>query len=483
MDYLFEALNPWWDNSNWNTESYERREFQDVMRLLDFEENKKPRAPILVGPRRVGKTTLMYQVIRAFLKKIPASNILYYSFERADPEMQHNQNALSEIVTLWGNREYDTKKPRLLLLDEIQNVKDWDSRMKTILEATFSAPLLVMMTGSSSFDLISKSLQTLHGVTRRIFMPPFSLVDFWLMEYPEDIDFVEKTEQWRKLWLMTTHEDAGNFMPNPMPMHIETMKDEKWKKALNLQETWLLKGGFPEFWHDVDQRVASELFDFYVRRVAQDDILKLQGISKSVEIARFLKYCYFHPGGELNITTASQELGIPRSTMDVMLDLLSNAGYLRVIPRYTGNAASLRQRHIKIYPIDHGLIPRKAPNGMTIETMVVNTFSRMEEAEIYFLRKKTGGETKEIDFAVKAGSRLIAVEVKRRIERSDVEKFRKTVSELLPQATNRIMLCWDTDENGLIQDTSINSEYVEIQPLWKIALGLPNSLLAEGESL
>ena len=259
-----------------------------------------------------------------------------------------------------------------------------------------------------------------------------------------------------------------------------------------MQETWLLKGGFPEFWHDIDQRAASELFDFYVRRVAQDDILKLQGISKSVEIARFLKYCYFHPGGELNITTASQELGMPRSTMDVMLDLLSNAGYLRVIPRYAGNVASLRQRHIKIYPIDHGLIPMqlrldgKSPNGMTIETMVVNTFSRMEEAEIYFLRKKTGGETKEIDFAVKAGSRLIAVEVKRRIARSDIEKFRKTVSELLPQATNRIMLCWDTDENGLIQDTSRNAdspEYIEIQPLWRIALGLPNSLLAEGESL
>ena len=64
--------------------------------------------------------------------------------------------------------------------------------MKTILEATFQAPLLIVMTGSSSFDLLGKSLQTLHGVTRRIFIPPFSLVDFWLMQYPKDIHLVEK---------------------------------------------------------------------------------------------------------------------------------------------------------------------------------------------------------------------------------------------------------------------------------------------------
>lgn len=488
MDYLFNSLNPWWENMDWDTEHYERREFEDIMGLLDFQNIKKPRAPILIGPRRVGKTTLMYQVIRAFLKKIPASNILYYTFERADPEIQHNHNALSEIVSTWGGKEYDQKKPRLLLLDEIQNVKDWDGRMKTILEATFQAPLLIVMTGSSSFDLLGKSLQTLHGVTRRIFIPPFSLVDFWLMEYPHDIGLVEKTERWRKLWLQTA---SGNFGST---VHHETMKEEMWEKALRLQKIWLSRGGFPEFWNDTPQQAASELFDFYVRRVAQDDILGIKGISQSTEVARFLKYCYFHPGGELNITTASQELGIPRSTLDVMLDLLMHAGYIRVIPRYSGNTAPLRQRHVKIYPIDHGLIPKKirqndsVPSGMAIETMVVNTFSRMEEAEIYFFRKKTGREMKEIDFVVKVGLRLIAVEAKRRITRSDIENFRKTVSVLLPQATNRILLCWDTDETGLIQDNVSpdhpdHPEHVEIQPLWRVALGLPTSLLVEGESM
>ncbi len=382
MDYLFGPLNPWWNNKHWDTERYERREFQDIMRLLDFKNVKKNRAPILIGPRRVGKTTLMYQVIRAFLKKIPANNILYYSFERADPEIQHNPNALSNIVSKWGGKEFDQKQPRLLLLDEIQYVKDWDGRMKTILEATFPAPLLIVMTGSSSFDLLGKSLHTLHGVTRRIFIPPFSLVDFWLMEYTQDTNLVEQTEQWRKMWLKTA---TGSFGTT---VHVQTLKGTMWKKALKLQEEWLSKGGFPEFWNDTPLQAASELFDLYVRRVSQDDILGIKGISQSTEVDRFLKYCYFHPGSELNITTASQELGIPRSTLDVMLDLLMHEGYIKVISKYSGNAAQLRQRNVKIYPIDHGLIPKKMrqdetiPNGMAIETMVVNTFSRLEEAEI-----------------------------------------------------------------------------------------------------
>lgn len=483
MDYLFGPLNPWWNNPHWDTEHYERREFQDIMRLLDFQKNKKPRAPILVGPRRVGKTTLMYQVVRAFLKKIPASNILYYSFERADPEIQHKPDAISDIISVWGDQEYDPKKPRLLLLDEIQNVKDWDGRMKIILESTFQAPLLIVMTGSSSFDLIGKSLQTLHGVIRRIFVPPFSLVDFWLMQYPQDIDLVKKTEEWRKLWLQSKNESFGTTV------HVQTLKREMWNRALALQKKWLSQGGFPEFWSDTSQQTASELFDYYVKRVVQDDILRIKGISQSTEVARFLKYCYFHPGGELNITTAGQELGIPRSTLDIMLDLLFHAGYIKVIPRYSGNVAPMRQRHVKIYPIDHSLIPKRIrfdgeePSGMAIETMVINTFFRMEEAEIYFFRKKIGREIQEIDFVVRVGLRLIAVEVKKRITRNDIENFRKTVSKLLPQATNRILLCWDTDEKGLIRDSvSIdNPEYIEIQPLWKLALGLPISLLVEGE--
>ena len=84
---------------------------------------------------------------------------------------------------------------------------------------------------------------------------------------------------------------------------------------------------------------------------------------------------------------------------------------------------------------------------------------------------------------MKVGLRLIAVEVKRRVTRSDIEKFRTTVAELLPKATNRILLCWDTDEGGLIQDNrgADDSEHIEIQPLWRLALGLPTSLLMEGE--
>lgn len=476
MDYILDALNPWWKNHAWKPqEPYRRREFDQMISLLNYTKNPKPSALILVGPRRVGKTTLMRQLVPYFLTKIPPQNILYYSFERADPEIQHNSDALTNLVSLWGNQDYDSAKPRLLLLDEIQNVTQWGSRMKSILEIPFTMPLLVVMSGSSSFNLLGQSLESLFGLHRKIFIPPFSLGDFWLMNYDKDRTWIKKIEDLREGWFSYTKH-------HPLFItHTEQKHSDSWSKARKLQIAWLKKGGFPEFWKDLPAQAAAELFDFYVRRVAQDDIMQIKRIANPTEIARFLKYCYFHPGAEMNITVASQELGIPRSTLDVMLDLLNTAGYIRVVPRYTGTAGGLRQRNVKVYPIDHILIPHAlrishdAPTGMAMETMVLNTFARIQQAEISFYRKKTGKETSEIDFVISLGNRIIAVEVKKNCTKKDIENFRKNAMKLLPQATNRLLICWNTDRSGLIQDwvSLDDSSYIQVLPLWQIALGFP----------
>lgn len=475
MDYILDALNPWWQNPAWKPqEAYRRREFDQMISLLDYTKNQKPSALILVGPRRVGKTTLMRQLVPYFLTKIPPENILYYSFERADPEIQHNSDSLTNLVSLWGNQKYDSKTPRLLLLDEIQNVTHWGSRMKSILEIPFTAPLLVVMSGSSSFNLLGESLESLFGLHRKIFVPPFSLSDFWLMEYKKDLSWIKEIESFREVWFTYTKR-YHDFL-----IHTEQEHPDSFFKAKKLQIKWLKKGGFPEFWKDLPAQAAAELFDFYVRRVAQDDIMQIKRIANPTEIARFLKYCYFHPGAEMNITVAGQELGIPRSTLDVMLDLLNTAGYIRVVPRYTGSAGGLRQRNVKVYPIDHVLIPHDlrifdgAPTGMAMETMVLNTFARIQQAEISFYRKKTGKETNEIDFVVVLGKRLIAVEVKKNCTRIDIENFRKNVIKLLPQVTNRLLVYWDTNDGDLMKDWMENDAHrVEVLPLWQIALGFP----------
>lgn len=480
MEYRLNFLNPWWKNPSWELGlKYQRKEFDKIIHCI----KKIKRIPLLVGPRRVGKTTLLLQIAEYFLKKIPQKNILYYSFERADPEVPHTADALEKMIATWGGQIFEPKKPRLLLLDEMQNVKQWGPRIKSLFDIHQKglSPIYVVITGSSSFDLLGQALLALHGVVRHISIPPFSFTDLWRMNHPEDISIIDQIINWRTAWWSTKdHRFFGEIV------HIETMKDAFWKKAVQLQNKWLQKGGFPEFWNEDPAFVEGEMLDYFVRRVAYEDILLERGLSNPLEISRFLKYCYFHPGIELNITSASQELGIPRSTLDVALDLLNKAGYIRVLPRYGGG--KLRQKHVKIYPIDHALIPfglrteNGDPTGHALETMVINSFAELPDSELFYFRRKEGKETYEIDLIVENPTKLIVIEIKKNLSVENVvslkEKFRNIIELFPKKPTHRMLVGWHHDGKGWPPGDDVNmykGRAIEIFPLWKVALGLFNN--------
>jgi predicted AAA+ superfamily ATPase len=479
MEYKINWLNPWWDLPHWQIDkrlAYHRKEFNAIIECLE----KVERIPLLVGPRRVGKTTLLLQLADHFLKKMPRDNILYYSFERADPAIPHNADALEQLIATWGGHSFDLKKPRLLLLDEVQNVRGWGGRIKSLfdLHQAGASPIKVIITGSSSFDLLGQALLILHGVVRHIAIPPFSFTDLWRMKHPNDVDLIDQIMDWQRTWWASKkHHHFGETV------HVNTPEDDYWTKARRLQKEWLYKGGFPEFWNEDPLNVEGEMLDYFVRRVAYEDLLLERGLSNPLEVSRFLKYCYFNPGVELNVTGASQQLGIARSTLDVALDLLNKAGYIRVLPRFGGG--KLRQRHVKIYPIDHALIPlalrmrENEPTDQTLETMVVNTFAELPGSELYYFRKKQADTTHEIDLVVTNATKRIAIEIKKRLKQNSAhvakEKFRDTLQYLPKPPTHRMLIGWDSDEKGWPRGDYLNEyrdQAIEIVPLWRLALGL-----------
>jgi len=89
---LLKLYNPWWDDhsSRWreNLPDYQRPVVSEV--LSDIKE--LPQIISITGPRRVGKSTVLKQVIRYLLDKldIDPSNILYFSFD--DPEVYGSED-------------------------------------------------------------------------------------------------------------------------------------------------------------------------------------------------------------------------------------------------------------------------------------------------------------------------------------------------------------------------------------------------------
>ncbi|MEM3056867.1 MAG: AAA family ATPase, partial [Candidatus Bathyarchaeia archaeon] len=57
---------------------FKRYAFQRILEGLE-----ERQILLVTGPRRVGKTTLLYQVIERLLERVPPNRILYFSFDES----------------------------------------------------------------------------------------------------------------------------------------------------------------------------------------------------------------------------------------------------------------------------------------------------------------------------------------------------------------------------------------------------------------
>src|SRR3989344_1532356 len=116
-------FNPWW----------KKTPFLEFKPRVIYNEIKKfhylPQMTALTGLRRVGKSTLLLKVIQdAIAGGMNSKSILYFSFDEfKDVEINEIVKAFNELT----EKDISTEKT-ILLFDEIQKLKDWENKIKTI---------------------------------------------------------------------------------------------------------------------------------------------------------------------------------------------------------------------------------------------------------------------------------------------------------------------------------------------------------------
>lgn len=123
----------------------------------------------IVGPRRAGKTYLMYLVIKALDEKGLKGSSIYLNFENRwiIPRKEEVFNDLIELVHSEGL--LDKYECVHLFLDEVQNIKGWERYVRSIYDE-FKGRIHIFVTGSCS-DLLSEeyaSLLTGRHLTRTV---------------------------------------------------------------------------------------------------------------------------------------------------------------------------------------------------------------------------------------------------------------------------------------------------------------------------
>ena len=170
---VLSAYNPWWKTGVVNpklSRTYKRFAFYEAMKRID--QTNLRRTVVLTGTRRVGKTTIQYQMIEALLAKgVPPQKIVFISMDHPMLKL----SGFNEILECYHENVY-AEQDVYYFFDEVQYAQDWDKWLKTIYD--MQPDTQVIATGSASPALIKGNQESGAGRWSVIQVPTMSFYEY-----------------------------------------------------------------------------------------------------------------------------------------------------------------------------------------------------------------------------------------------------------------------------------------------------------------
>lgn len=317
--------NPWWSEPS-SIDTYYRNMPQRAY-LAPFKaligETTINRALILLGPRRVGKTVMVYQAIQHLIDSgVTGRNILYISLETPI----YTGLSLEKLLKLFRTQHNHDKNSQLyIFFDEIQYLRDWEIHLKSLVDSyryyKFTA------TGSAAAALRLKSRESGAGRFTEFLLPPLTFAEY--------LQFVKKEHE-----LLSKPGNTSNYKTND----IELLNNE----FIN----YLNFGGYPEavfsptIQADSSRYIKSDIID----KVLLRDLPSLYGISDIQELNRLFTTIAYNSGDEVSLEGLSQSSGVAKNTIKKYLEYLEAAFLIRRIHRIDKTAKRFeRATTFKVY--------------------------------------------------------------------------------------------------------------------------------------
>ena len=304
------AYNPWWKTGGVNpkmTKSYKRFAFHEAMKRLN--ETNIRRTVVLTGTRRVGKTTIQYQIIDALLKEgVPPQKIVFISMDH--PMLKLSQ--FHEVLECYHENIYPDQDV-YYFFDEIQYASDWDRWLKIIYDN--QPDTRVVATGSASPALMKGSRESGAGRWSVIQVPTLSFYEYCeLLELdrpniPENLkvtDLLHKTQIERTQIMMQLTKVQNHFM------------------------RYLQVGGFPELALADNDLMAQQIMrEDVVDKVLKRDLPSLYNIRNATELERIFLYLCNVSSEIISIDAITKELnGVSRTTVENYIQYLESANLI-----------------------------------------------------------------------------------------------------------------------------------------------------------
>ncbi len=405
---VLRQYNPWWRTPSAIKEEskpQKRLAYYEALRILTHKSIR--RFAVLSGMRRVGKTTILYQIIDHLIDEgINPGNILYVTFDNPILKLVNAENVLSIYEMM-----YPIEGTRYVFFDEVQYTENWELWMKVIYDSR--KDIRMVATGSASPILEKGSADSGTGRWSVLKIPTMSfyeycrLLDLDVPFLPDDLHLSELTSM--------NPAQLGDLMNKFTPLQ-------------NHFNRYLMIGGFPELVLSDDDVYAQRMLrEDVVDKVIKRDVLSLFNIRSPLLMEKLFLYLCMNSTEIFNATVAAKELeNTSVTTVDSYIKALemSNLIYLAK-PIDVGSKGALKGKP-KIFVADAAIrnavlmiddvLSDEKELGVMVETTVYKhmvSFFQGSSIQLGYFRKAKDNQ-KEVDVVAELPRQKILCEVKYR---------------------------------------------------------------------
>lgn len=358
METTYFAMNPWWERKDIDS-GIDRLEYLERLPAL----SRRKQIEVIVGGRRMGKTTLIKQFIKRMIQQgVEAKDILYLALD--NPSL--SATPLSEhLKSIRKIHLHDRGRKLFLFLDEVQESVNWEAELKSLYDME---RLKIFCTGSTS-ALVARERSRLTGRQIITTLYPLSFTEF-----------------------LSFHSESPGLS-----------EDYKYERLL---EDYLEKGGYPENVLNPSIEYLSNLVEGILSR----DLIRIYPIKKAFALKDLLRLIASSVGSRTSFNRIGKVLGLSVDTVKEYVNYLEAAFLVKSVEKWTTSHTEKIYAQKKIYLWDTGIktiLTGAADLGARAENAVLMELSRRKMALGYFAESE-----KEVDFVVGEAKRFIPVEVK-----------------------------------------------------------------------
>ena len=357
---------------------------------------------ILIGPRQVGKSTMLMQLHEDLKAKNHITYFLNLDRKTILDDLNQSPENLFKMCPLQDGKKI------IVFIDEVQYLDDATTFLKLLYDE-YSSQLKIVATGSSAFYIDKQFNDSLAGRKRIFQMGTLDFEEFLLFKNQKklikELDVLRKKNK-------SIHEN------------------ELWA----LMDEFINYGGYPAVVLEKNPETKLELLkdirDSYIKR----DVLE-SGISDQGKFYRMLLLLASQSGNLLNVNELSNTLRITNATVENYLYILQKCFHITLVKPFYNNLRKELTKMPKVYINDLGLrnvlinyfspMEQRADKGQVLENFAFRLLTeKYDENQLKYWRTADGNE---VDFVIETSfMKGFAVEIKfnaREVKTSKYKKF------------------------------------------------------------